>query len=169
MPQLYDLTILLDADAPEERRTAAVAEVHKLIGAGGEMVGEHEWGVRRMAYEIDHHAEAEYRLFQFKGEGELLERLRHSLRIMDGVLRHRIIRLKAGSPPPPPPRESAPRPREEREPEGRVAARAAADALPPDEGLSEAPVEAPADAPVEAPADAPAETPAEAPPVPDDA
>jgi hypothetical protein len=47
---------------------------------------------------------------------------------MDGVLRFRIIRLKPGSPPPPTPRD-APRPREEREPsEGKVAARAAADA-----------------------------------------
>jgi small subunit ribosomal protein S6 len=130
MARLYDLVILLDADAPEERRTSAVAEVEKLIGERGEIIGEHEWGVRRMAYEIDHHAEAEYRLFQFSGEPELLERLHHSLRIMDGVLRFRIIRLKPGAPPPPPPREAV-RPREEREPsEGKVAARAAADAPP---------------------------------------
>jgi hypothetical protein len=46
---------------------------------------------------------------------------------MDGVLRFRIIRLKPNAPPPPVPREAAPR-REEREPTGRVAARAAADA-----------------------------------------
>jgi small subunit ribosomal protein S6 len=130
MTRLYDLVILLDADAPEERRTAAVAEVEKLIGDQGEIVGQHEWGVRRMAYEIDHHPEAEYRLFQFSGDPALLERLRHSLKIMDGVLRFRIIRLKPGAPPPPPPRDAA-RPREEREPsEGKVAARAAADAPP---------------------------------------
>jgi small subunit ribosomal protein S6 len=95
------------------------------------MLGVHEWGVRRMAFEIDHHAEAEYRLYQFSGDNDLLERLRHSLKIMDGVLRFRIIRLKPGTPPPSPPRDSAaPRQRDEREPEGRVAARAAADAPP---------------------------------------
>ena len=130
MARLYDLVVLLDADAPEERRTSAVAEVEKMIGAQGEMIGTHEWGVRRMAYEIDHHAEAEYRLFQFRGERDLLERLQHSLKIMDGVLRFRIVRLKPGSPPPPTPRDAT-RPREEREPsEGKVAARAAADAPP---------------------------------------
>jgi small subunit ribosomal protein S6 len=126
----YDLMVLLDADAPEERRTSAVAEVEKMIGAQGEMIGVHEWGVRRMAYEIDHHAEAEYRLYQFTGGNDLLERLRHSLKIMDGVLRFRIIRLKPGAPPPAAPRDQAPRQREEREPDGRVAARAAADAPP---------------------------------------
>ncbi|HKF81266.1 MAG TPA: 30S ribosomal protein S6 [Thermoleophilaceae bacterium] len=131
MARAYDLMVLLDADAPEERRTSAVVEVEKLIGSQGEMLDVHEWGVRKLAYEIDHHAEAEYRLFQFEGDNDLLERLRHSLRIMDGVLRFRIIRLKPGSPPPPPPRDQAPRQREEREPDGRVAARAAADAPTP--------------------------------------
>jgi len=126
----YDLMVLLDADAPEERRTAAISEVDRLIGAGGEILGVHEWGVRRMAFEIDHHAEAEYRLFQFRGDNDLLEKLRHSLKIMDGVLRFRIIRLKPGAPPPPPPRDQVPRQREEREPDGKVAARAAADAPP---------------------------------------
>jgi small subunit ribosomal protein S6 len=131
MARSYDLMVLLDADAPEERRTSAVAEIEKLVGSSGEMLGVHEWGVRRMAFEIDHHSEAEYRLYQFSGDNDLLERLRHSLKIMDGVLRFRIIRLKPGTPPPAPPRDSAaPRQRDEREPEGRVAARAAADAPP---------------------------------------
>jgi len=130
MAHSYDLMLLLDADAPEERRAAAVAEVEKLIAAEGEMIGDYRWGVRRMAFEIDHHPEAEYRLFQFTGGNDLLERLRHSLKIMDGVLRFRIIRLRPGAPPPPTPRDQAPRQREEREPDGKVAARAAADAPP---------------------------------------
>jgi small subunit ribosomal protein S6 len=82
-----------------------------------------------MAFEIRHREEAGYHLFQFEGENELLERLDHTLKITDGVLRFRIIRLKPGTPPPPPPRPAEPRARE-REPRGseRVAARAAADA-----------------------------------------
>lgn len=130
MAALYDLMVLVDADAPEERRDSVVAEVESMIAAGGELVGVHDWGPRRLAYEIEHRPEADYRLFQFTAEPELLERLRHSLRIMDGVLRFRIIRLKPGTPLPPPPREASPRAREERGPEGRVAARAAADAPP---------------------------------------
>ncbi|HEY1359738.1 MAG TPA: 30S ribosomal protein S6 [Thermoleophilaceae bacterium] len=131
MARPYDLMVLLDADAPEERRSTAIAEIEKMLGDAGEVLSTHEWGVRRMAFEIDHHSEAEYRLYQFSGENDLLERLRHSLKIMDGVLRFRIIRLKPGAPPPPPPRDgAASRQREEREPDGRVAARAAADAPP---------------------------------------
>jgi small subunit ribosomal protein S6 len=164
MTQLYDLMLLVDPNVPEDRQSAVVSEVEQMISSGGELVGTHDWGTRRLAYEIDHRPEADYRVYQFNGERELLERLQQRLRIMDGVLRFRIIRLKPGSPPPPPPRDhAAPRPREdrERESEGRVAARAAADAPPPGAGEGDAAPtdDAPADeaAPAEAP---PAESPA---------
>jgi len=79
---------------------------------------------------MDHRPEGDYHLFQFEGENELLERLNHTLKITDGVLRFRVIKAKPGTPPPPPPRQDPARaPREQ--PRGqseRVAARAAADA-----------------------------------------
>jgi small subunit ribosomal protein S6 len=130
MARLYDLMVLLDPDAPDDRQSAVVSEVESMIASGGELVGSHDWGVRRMAYEIDHRPDAGYRLFQFSGDKELLDRLSQRLKIIDGVLRFRIIRLKPGSPPPPTPRPEAPRRREEEDRDGKVAARAAADAPP---------------------------------------
>jgi small subunit ribosomal protein S6 len=161
MPGLYDLMLLLDPTAPDERRTAAISETESMIGSGGELVATHDWGQRRMAYEIDHRPEAEYRLYQFNGDNALLERLNQRLRITDAVLRFRIIKVKPGQPTPPPPDQQAPRRREDREAQDtKVAARAAADApaadaLPADASSADAP---PVDAP---PVDAP---PADAPP-----
>jgi small subunit ribosomal protein S6 len=131
MVRLYDLMLLIDPTAPEERRTAAISEAQSLINSGGELVEQHDWGHRRMAYEIDHRPEAEYRLYQFRGDNALLERLNQRLRILDGVLRFRIIKVKPGQPTPPPPEQQSPRRRDDREPQDtRVAARAAADAPP---------------------------------------
>jgi small subunit ribosomal protein S6 len=129
MAGLYDLMLLIDPNAPEERRTGAVSEAESLISSGGEIVSSHDWGQRRMAYEIDHRPEAEYRLYQFNGDNALLERLNQRLRINDAVLRFRIIKAKADQPLPPPPEQQSPRRRDDREPQDtRVAARAAADA-----------------------------------------
>jgi small subunit ribosomal protein S6 len=128
MAALYDLMVLIDADAPEERRSAALSEIEQLITNGGELVGVGDWGVRRLAYEIEHRPDAEYHLFQLRAGNEVLERLRQRLKIMDGVLRFRIIRNRGEATPPPSPDRQDRRQREEREPEGRVAARAAADA-----------------------------------------
>jgi small subunit ribosomal protein S6 len=130
MSRLYDLMLLVDPNAPEERRNAVLAETESMINdGGGTLVANHDWGHRRMAYEIDHRPEADYTLYQFEGDNPLLDRLNQRLRIMDGLLRFRIIKIKPGQPTPPPPDQQAPRRRDDREAQDtRVAARAAADA-----------------------------------------
>ena len=134
MARLYDLMLLVDPTAPEERRSAAISEAESMINSGGQLVGIYDRVKRRMAHEIDHRPEADYRLYQFEGDNQLLERLNQRLRILDGVLRFRIIRVKPGQPTPPPPDQQSPRPRGEREAQDtRVAARAAADAPPTDD------------------------------------
>jgi ribosomal protein S6 len=102
---LYDLMLLLDPGVPSDRQDAILKDVQGQLESGGNLVGTYDWGTRRMTFEIDHRPEAAYHLFQFEteGGGALLERVDHSLKIMDGVLRHRIIRLKDGAPPPPSP------------------------------------------------------------------
>ncbi len=105
MPRLYDLMLVLDPSAADEQRAKVRADVDAAIAAEGEAVGTHDWGQRKLAYEIDHHAEGEYHLLQFRGSPALLERLQRTLRVADGVLRFRIIKVEPGTPdvPPPPP------------------------------------------------------------------
>src|SRR3954463_1156699 len=121
--------LLLDPNAPEGRGEQILADVRATIDAGGSMLGEHDWGLRKMSFEIRHVPEAHYELFQFEGDNELLERIDHMLKITDGVLRFRIIKLRAGMPPPPEPKPAEARAREPRGSE-RVAAPAAAGAGP---------------------------------------
>jgi small subunit ribosomal protein S6 len=165
MAALYDLMLMIDPTAPEDRRDAAVSEAESMINSGGTLVGSYDWGQRRMAYEIDHRPEADYRLYQFEGDNALLERLNQRLRILDGVLRFRIIKAKPGQPVPPPPDQQALRRRDEREPQDtKVAARAAADAPAVDGEVEAADSEAPAATGVATPAEAapaPAGSPAE--------
>jgi len=100
-PPVYDLTLLLDASIEDERRVTILANVEDAIERAGEIVSRHDWGVRPTVYEVRKHAEADYHLIQFRGPRELLEQLEHNLKITDGVLRFRIIKLRAGTPAPP--------------------------------------------------------------------
>jgi small subunit ribosomal protein S6 len=100
-PSVYDLVLLLDTQEDDERRTQILDNVQAAIEKGGELVGRHDWGVRPTVYEIQKRADADYHLFQFHGDVALLEQLDHTLKITDGVLRFRIIKLRAGTPPPP--------------------------------------------------------------------
>ena len=104
-PIIYDLMLLLSSSADEERRAKIIADVEETIASGGGRLERNDdWGMRSMAYEIDHQADAEYHLLQFAGPPALLETLSHNLRILDGVLRFRMIKVLPGTPPPPEPR-----------------------------------------------------------------
>jgi small subunit ribosomal protein S6 len=105
---LYDLVLLLDSDAPSERRREILGNVESMVSSDGAIERNDDWGVRNLAYEIDHRTEAEYHLMQFTGPPALLENLQRNLKVTDGVIRHRIIRVRPGTPPPPAPRAERP-------------------------------------------------------------
>jgi small subunit ribosomal protein S6 len=96
---LYDLVLMLSSDAPDEQRTRILSAVESAISKGGGSVERNDdWGRRPMAYEIKHRPEAEYHLLQFHAPPTVIEELSHNLRITDGVLRSRIIKVRPGTP-----------------------------------------------------------------------
>ena len=99
---IYDLNLLLDPGVEDERREKILGDVEGLVAKhGGELIGRHDWGVRQTAYEVRKRPEADYHLIQFHATTPLLEALDHSLKITDGVLRFRVIKLDPGTPAPP--------------------------------------------------------------------
>ncbi len=95
----YDLVLLLDPKAEDETRAKIVADAKSAIEAQGDLLRHDDWGERPLAYPIDKKASAEYHLLQFHaGTPELLSGLDRTLRITDGVVRFRIIKLKPGVP-----------------------------------------------------------------------
>ena len=105
----YDLMLLLDPQAEDAARAKIVADTRSAIEAQGELLRYDEWGERPLAYPIEKKPSAEYHLMQFHvGEVELLSSLARTLRITDGVVRFRIIKLAPGVPEAPNMRSSAP-------------------------------------------------------------
>jgi small subunit ribosomal protein S6 len=128
---IYDLVLLLDTSTEAATRKKILADVDKLLSANkAETVGTHDWGRRKTAYEIDKKTEADYHLIQFKGPATVPDELNRVLRITDGVLRHRVIKLDPGTPPPPDLKSSSPAPPAEKpaaEPEAPAAEAPAAE------------------------------------------
>lgn len=94
---VYELTLLLSAEAEEDVRARILADVETEIGrGGGSVVNKSSWGTRSLAYRIERHADAEFHLFELTGPPNLLTELGRTLRINDGVLRFRIIKAIPG-------------------------------------------------------------------------
>lgn len=106
-PPTYDLVLLLDTAAEETQRQKILADVEKILaGKDATVVSKHEWGTRKTAFEIRHKGDAEYHLLQFQGGPDVPAELDRVLRITDGVVRFRVVKLAPGTPAPPDLREA---------------------------------------------------------------
>jgi small subunit ribosomal protein S6 len=157
MAREYELVLMLDPEAPDNRRDEIATGARQRIESSGELKHADDWGVRKMAYEIQQRNEADYRFFRFEQGAGVLEDLDHNLKITDGILRFRVYKVDARAPvidPPPPLNLMAGSDR----PGGRPR-RDGGDDRPPRGPEPAAETSAPA--PAEEPAAAPAEQPAE--------
>jgi small subunit ribosomal protein S6 len=170
----YELVLMLDPEAPDERRDQIATNARERIEGQGELKAERAWGMRKLAYEIRQRTEADYRFFRFETESPLLDELNHNLKITDGVLRFRIFKVDPRSPviePPPPvalassasrgpggPRRGGPPPEAQPATEQEAEAPAAA---PAPEAAPAAVAEPVEPAPAEEPAPEPEQPPAE--------
>jgi small subunit ribosomal protein S6 len=159
----YELVLMLDPEAPDERRDQIAAEARRRIESAGTLKHDTAWGMRKLAYEIRQRTEADYRFFRFENGGALLDDLSHNLRIADGVLRFRIFKVDSRSPlivPPAPsgaaaapsrgPRRAPTPPAAEETPPEEVAAEESSEQRPEGQGTPPEPQEA-----AEPPPDAP--------------
>src|SRR5690242_19739972 len=89
---------MLDPQVGDEQREKVASDAKSRLESLGEIKHEANWGVRKMAYEIDRKPEADYRVWRFTGGKDLLDDLDHSLKITDGVMRFRIFKVPADSP-----------------------------------------------------------------------
>lgn len=95
---VYDLTLLLAPNLEDDVKNKVLSDTESAITSSGELVSKHDWGLRKTEYEVKKKPEAEYHLLQFRGSAELIAQLDRTLRITDAVVRHRIIKLKPGTP-----------------------------------------------------------------------
>jgi small subunit ribosomal protein S6 len=97
-PREYELVLMLDPQLDGPARDALAQEARGQIEGAGTLKHENNWGLRKMAYEINHRTEADYRWLRFEAPSDLLDSLDHNLKIADGVLRFRIFKVDPSAP-----------------------------------------------------------------------
>jgi small subunit ribosomal protein S6 len=58
----------------------------------GEVTSQDHWGVRRLAYEIEHQDKGNYMLLKFRSEATAVKELDRAFRLDDMVLRHLVVK-----------------------------------------------------------------------------
>ena len=89
----YELLYFVASSSDEESRTAVSNRIETTITANnGTVDNVEEWGKRKLAYEVDGMAEADYILVDFHADQANIAELDRVLRITDAVKRHIIVR-----------------------------------------------------------------------------
>ena len=90
----YESMYVLKPDLDEETRAALTQKFKALVeDNGGKVETVDEWGMRKLAYEINYIKEGYYVLMTFESAAELPAELERNYNINDSVLRYNVIRL----------------------------------------------------------------------------
>jgi small subunit ribosomal protein S6 len=98
--------MLLSNELGEGQKTLLERLQQLIRQAGGTVDANHDWGNRRMAYNIGKHADAHYFLLEYQADGATVAEVERTLRITDGVLRYMSLQQDHTGLPQPRPREA---------------------------------------------------------------
>lgn len=92
--RVYEMMVIFDVELDDASTQQLINRVNEMIEArGGRIATTDRWGRRRFAYEINHKHEGYYVVFEIVTEAHDLSDVSRFLRIADGAVRHKIIRL----------------------------------------------------------------------------
>jgi small subunit ribosomal protein S6 len=87
----YETMIILRPNLEEEKRNEVIEKFKNIISQDGEVKEVNEWGVRKLAYEIEKLREGYYVLVDFVADPSLPMELERNFRITDEVIRFMVI------------------------------------------------------------------------------
>ncbi|HEX9593136.1 MAG TPA: 30S ribosomal protein S6 [bacterium] len=92
--RLYETIFIARPDLSEEQIEGVAAAIKGVVtGNGGELVKEEDWGVKGLAYDVDHHSKGRYFLLQFRGGNGLLKELERNYRYNESIIKFMTIRV----------------------------------------------------------------------------
>ncbi|SNT00646.1 SSU ribosomal protein S6P [Anaerovirgula multivorans] len=90
----YELLCVFEPNTEEEKRNQLLDKFKGIIEADGEVENVDEWGLRKLAYEIDKIKEGYYVLMNFTTNPDTPKEINRNLKIADEVIRHMIIKIE---------------------------------------------------------------------------
>lgn len=92
----YELTYILNPVLDDEKFSELVSFVNKLIEDNdGEIVEVDEWGVKKLAYEIEKKSTGYFVNMYFNAPGKAIEVVERNMRINDDIMRYITLKYDA--------------------------------------------------------------------------
>jgi len=90
----YETVFILNPVLSETQIKEAVKKFEDyLVSKGAEMIWKENWGLKKLAYSIQHKKSGFYHLFEFKAPGNIIDAYELEFRRDDSVMRYLTVRL----------------------------------------------------------------------------
>lgn len=89
----YEVVIMFYPEVEEEKRVKTFDRLKSIIEEEGSISNVDEWGMRKLAYEIEYKKEAFYYLVEFEASAQAVKEFDRVAKILDPVMRHMVVRL----------------------------------------------------------------------------
>lgn len=90
----YETVFILNPVLSDEQIKETVKKYEEfLVSRGAEMVAKEDWGLRKLAYPIQHKKSGFYHLFEYKAPGEVIEPLELEFRRDERMMRYLTVKL----------------------------------------------------------------------------
>ncbi|SHH52628.1 SSU ribosomal protein S6P [Anaerosphaera aminiphila DSM 21120] len=89
----YEVVMMFYPDAEEEKKVSIFERLKGIIEEKGTILNVDEWGLRKLAYEIEYYKEAYYILVEFEAEPDAVKEFDRVSKISDSIMRHMVVRL----------------------------------------------------------------------------
>ncbi|HKJ47944.1 MAG TPA: 30S ribosomal protein S6 [Christiangramia sp.] len=90
----YETVFILNPVLSDEQIKETVKKYEDfLVSKGAEMVAKEDWGLRKLAYAIQHKKSGFYHLFEYKAPGDAIEPLELEFRREERMMRYLTVKL----------------------------------------------------------------------------
>ena len=89
----YELVLIFKPELSEEDRNTVFSRIQQVIDENGKLEEVHDWGQRKLAYEINYIKEGYYYIVNFDLDPQFVKEIERRCRLFDQIIRYMVVRV----------------------------------------------------------------------------
>ena len=88
-----ELVLIFKPELSEEDRNTVFSRIQQVIDENGKLEEVHDWGKRKLAYEINYIKEGYYYIVNFDLDPQFVKEIERRCRLFDQIIRYMVVRV----------------------------------------------------------------------------
>ena len=89
----YELVLIFKPELSEEDRNTVFSRIQQVIDENVKLEEVHDWGKRKLAYEINYIKEGYYYIVNFDLDPQFVKEIERRCRLFDQIIRYMVVRV----------------------------------------------------------------------------